>query len=125
MAVEDVQAAALAGMARIGNPRVPMGDAPYNVKAGAAYVPSKNTTLRKKGGAEAADPTPPTAIRGRTAYPLPAGDGDRNGAKFRIQAKFPPSTLPEAGQTLANGRIVKSAINRSLPAFSNEQSLDY
>lgn len=125
MAVEDAPAVALSGMAKVGNPRVPMGDAAYSVGAGASYVPSKNTKLVKKKGAQAGDPTPPTAVRGRSAYPEPAGDGDRNGAKFRVQCSFPPATSPEAGKTLANGRIIKSAINRSLPNFSNEQSLDY
>jgi hypothetical protein len=116
-------AAALAGMAKVGNPRVPMGNAAYTLQGG--YTPSKNTTLRPKGGAQAGDPTPPTAIRKTGRYPLPAGSGDRNGAGFRVQAVFPPHQSPEAGLTQANGRVVRSAVNRSQPSFSDGSERSY
>jgi len=116
-------AAALAGMAKVGNPRQPMGNAAYTLQGG--YTPSKNTVLRKKGGAQAGDPTPPTAVRKTGAYPLPAGSGDRNGAGYRVQAVFPPHQSPEAGFTQANGKVVRSAVNRSQPAFSDGSERSY
>lgn len=116
-------AAALAGMAKVGNPRVPMGNAAYTLQGG--YTPSKNTTLRPKGGAQAGDPTPPTGLRKSVAYPLPAGSGDRNGAGYRVVAKFPPHQSPEAGATQANGKVVRSAVNRSQPAFQDGSERSY
>jgi hypothetical protein len=118
-------AAALAGMAKTGNPRVPMGDAAYTLNHG--YTPSKNTSLRPKGGAQAGDPSAPgsKADRAQGGYPKPAGKGDRNGAGYRVQAVFPPHQAPEAGATQANGRVVGSAINRSLPAFTDGSEPSY
>lgn len=118
-------ALALAGMAKVGNPRVPMGNAAYTLQGG--YTPSKNTVLRPKGGAQAGDPTAPgTKVNRATGgYPLPAGSGDRNGAGYRVQAVFPPHQSPEAGFTQANGRVVRSAVNRSQPAFSDGSERSY
>ena len=118
-------AAALAGMAKTGNPRVPMGNAAYTL--GHGYTPSKNTTLVPKKGAQAGDPSVPgsKADRKTGGYPTPAGSGDRNGAGYRVQAVFPPHQAPEAGATQANGKVVRSAINRNLPAFTDESSRAY
>lgn len=117
--------AAVAGMARVGNPRVPMGNDAYSVLAGAQYVGSPNTHLVPRQDAQAADPTPPTAIPGQHQYPLPAGVGDKDGAVYRTQMAFPPMTLPQAGQTQANGRVIRPAVNRSVPNFEEERALSY
>jgi hypothetical protein len=117
-------AAALAGMAKVGNPRVPMGNSAYSLSN---TPPPLSGTLRPKGSVAAGDPSAPGTKqnRARSPYPLPAGQGDRNGAGFRVQASFPPATAPEAGATQANGRIVKSAVNRSLPSFTDGSAASY
>lgn len=118
-------AAALAGMAQVGNPRVPMGNAAYTL--GHGYTPSKNTQLRPKQGAQAGDPTAPGTKQNRAqgGYPVPAGKGDRNGAGYRVQAVFPPHQAPEAGATQANGKVVRTPINRDLPAFTDGSERSY
>lgn len=111
---------ALAGMARVGNPRQPMGLSGFGFTSPTA-APSQGTLIPKKG-AQSGDPTPPTATRGHGAYPLPAGTGDHDGASYRIVARMPQTTDPSAGQTQANGRIITRPGNRQLPNFSGGAS---
>ena len=118
MAAGNDPKAALAGMAQVGNPRVPMGDSAY--AAPKTYGSSPNTTLRKKGGAQSADPTPPTGRRKGTQYPLPAGSGDRDGAAYRVSVRLPGPSLHEASATQANGRVIRPAVQRQYPNFNDE-----
>lgn len=116
---------ALAGMARVGNPRVPMGNDAYSVLAGAQYTPSPSTTLVQKQGDQSGGLDGPTGARAYGSYPLPAGSGDKDGAAYRTQVAFPPMTVPQAAQTQANGRILAAAVNRQVPNFEEERALSY
>lgn len=118
-------AVALAGMARIGSPREPMGDSAYEVYGGASYQPSPNTTLVQKQGDQGGDLSGPAGNRAYGAYPLPAGSGDRNGAVYRVGVSFPQATIPQAGMTQANGRMVRHAVQRNLPNFGDGIEASY
>jgi hypothetical protein len=96
---------ALAGMARIGSPRVPMGNSAITDFAHAPAVPPLRGTLTPKGGAQAGDPTPPTGVRGQVMQ-------ESLGASYRIKAVTPPMMSPEAGPTTANGKVVPSSLKR-------------
>ena len=120
MAAGNDPKAALAGMAQVGNPRVPMGDTAY--QAPKSYGSSPNTTLRAKGHSKSGDPTPPTGHRTGVQYPLPAGSGDRDGATYRVSVKLLAPTLHEAGATQANGRVIRPAVQRQLPNFTDEKN---
>lgn len=113
---------ALAGMARVGNPRVPMGNDAYSVLAGAQYTPSPNTQLVPRQDAQSGGLDGPAGNRAYGAYPLPAGRGDQDGARYRTITNFPPMphTSPESTQTQANGRVLNPAINRQTPNFGEE-----
>ena len=45
------------------------------------------------------------------------------GARYGIRVKYQASTAPEAGATQSNGRLFKSAINRTSPNFKDGMSL--
>lgn len=101
---------ALAGMARVGSPRVPMGNSAITDFANAPAVPPLRGGLIPKKGTAAGDPTPPTAVRGSVSYE--GGLVEHAGASYRIKAFTPPMMSPEAGATQANGMIVPSATKR-------------
>jgi len=108
---------ALAGMAKVGNPRQPMGNAGYTFN-NASGAPSKNTTLMPKKGAQAADPNPMPGQPGTHRY----ASYNRNGAHYGVAVNFSAQVAPEAGPTQANGRIVRSVAGRSAPNFSDGAS---
>lgn len=110
---------AIAGMARIGNPRQPMGNAAFSFN-NASAAPSKNTIPMPKNHSKGAPALGVKANKENIDYPKPAGRADRNGAGYRIVVNMPAPVAPEATMTQANGRIIKSAVNRSLPNFSEE-----
>lgn len=96
----DPVAQSLAGMANVGNPRVPMGQGPYPW-TNASAAPSKNTKrVAKKNSKSAAQADAGTATH-RKGILMP-------GASYRITARWQPPVSPEAAATQANGRIVKS-----------------
>ena len=104
---------ALAGMARIGNPRQPMGQTGFSFNSPTSES-SPNTKPVPRKNTQAGDPVGNTkANRKAVMYDLPAGQGDRNGAKYRITAQFPPHSSPEAGATQAHGRIIGAAGGQS------------
>lgn len=92
--------AALAGMAQVGNPRIPM-----DRDAIASFL---NLSGQPQGGmvvprhqAPLSDPGIfPTAAR--TPVML-----ERGGARYSIRVGIPSLTMPEAGATQANGRIIR------------------
>lgn len=100
---------AIAGMARIGAPRQPIGNTAYTTVNNASGDTGKNATVPRKG-AQAGDPTPPTALR---QY----GTLNRNGARYGIAVKYAAPVSPEASSTQANGRVFKSAIDRDRVNF--------
>ena len=72
----------------------------------ASSAPSKNTTLVKKKGAQAGDPT----IKNHKVRPhVTSPDAGHAGARYGIRVKFQKQTAPEAGATQANGRLFPAA----------------
>lgn len=101
---------ALAGMARVGSPRVPMGnDAIMDFANANAVPPLRGELVEKTGNAKGGDPTPPT---GAPREQVPASV-ERSGASFRIRTVTPPMVDPAAGATQANGKIVPPVMRRS------------
>jgi len=93
---------AIAGMARVGSPRVPMGN---SVITDARSIPPLRGTLVPRGNTAAGDMYGPTGSRANVMQ-------ESLGASYRVTAFTPPMTSPEAGATQANGRIIPSAIQR-------------
>jgi len=108
---------ALAGMAKTGAPRQPMNKDGVKFSAG---VPKKGTLVKKKNTA-AGDPyAQPVGIRKNVP-----SSRDRNGAAYGIKTSYLKSNSPEAGATQANGRVFKSAVNRTNPNFSEGVATSY
>lgn len=96
---------ALAGMARVGSPRIPVGNSAIESSAS----PALQGTLVPKKGAQAADPAlVPGLSGGRNAI-----INENLGATHAVTVGVPPMTDPAAGATQANGHVVKSSINRA------------
>lgn len=100
---------ALAGMARIGAPRQPMGNQAYALTGGpmtgkAVMVPRRNV--------QAGDPTGMGTKANRTY-----GSANRNGARYGINVAYAPPMSIEAAATQANGRIVPCCTNRDRVNF--------
>jgi hypothetical protein len=111
---------ALAGMAKQG--RQPM------MKEGIGFSsPSaspKAGTLVPKKGAQAGDPYGSKgAPRSNVQASLPAQD--RNGAAYSIKARYTKLTDPSAGQTQANGKIIKTAVKRDRTNFDSGAGASY
>lgn len=119
---------ALAGMAKVGAPRVPMGT---EVASSASYPSATETgraTLVPRGNVQAADPTAgPTNARSAAPYQSVYGQPgtERNGARYGISVNTVIPTAPEAGATQASGRIIKSAVNRSRQGFDDGMGSSY
>lgn len=96
----DMDAAVAAGAQ---NHRVPMG---RDALASLANKSAENHAkmLRARGGAQAGDPGLfPTATRGKT---MVSGPNEPAGARYGIRVNTAAPTLPEAGPTTANGRVI-------------------
>lgn len=78
----------------------------------ASGAPSKNTKLMPKKGAQSADPSRQPVAPARQYAPK-----ERNGAAYGVAVAFEAHVAPEAGATLANGRIFPQAVKRSAPNF--------
>lgn len=76
----------------------------------ASAAPSANTKLVKKKGAQAGDPT-------KEAKPSRSNVKATSGARYGVRVKFQKQESPEAGATLANGRLLPSAIKRQSQNF--------
>ena len=101
---------ALAGMARVGNPRMPMGMSAYTLSA---PVPPERGTLMPKGHSKSVDPTVMNAGPGTRTF----GPYDRNGAHYGVSVMCCALVDPAAGATQANAKIVPSVAMRSAPNF--------
>jgi len=104
-------------MAKVGNPRKPMGNDGFTFND-ASGAPSKNTTLMPKHHSKDNDP-----------YLMPGQPGthkyaayDRNGAHYGVVVNFSAQVAPEAGPTQANGRIIRSVAGKSAPNFADGAS---
>lgn len=106
---------ALAGMARVGSPRIPMGTSMVHDFVNTSGAPLRGTLIprgnKQSGGAVYENQTIPPASPGtpanRTNIPQ-----ERLGAQYRVSAYVPAPIGPEAAPTQANGRIITSAITR-------------
>jgi hypothetical protein len=101
---------ALAGMARVGSPRVPMGTSAIMEFINAKVIPPlKGALVEKQGNAkgDATYPEPIQASRQNVDY-----RSESSGAAFRINAFAPPMMSAEATATQANGRIVPPILDR-------------
>ena len=117
---EDVDAA-LAGMAKVGAPRVPMGTTAIDT----TYYASANTgdqKLMPRGNVQAGDPTLGAPPAHRANVQLGA---DRLGAKYTVVTNTVIPTAPEAGATQASGRIVPAKTIRSRESFDNAIGSSY
>lgn len=103
---------ALAGMARVGSPRIPMGMSAITDFANAQAVPPLRGTLVPKTGNAKGD-VDPYAIPGMEIRDNVPIQSPRSGASYRVKAVVPPTIDPAATATQANGRIVPSAMTRS------------
>lgn len=110
---------ALAGMAKVGAPRKPMGTEAFNASA----APALKGTLVKKKNAQAADPAQ-QPLANREKIQVNAGV-DRLGAQYTVTTGFAPTASPEAGATQANGRVVPSKTMRSRQSFDSGYSTSY
>jgi len=102
---------ALAGMARVGSGRIPMGTSTITDFAHANAVPPlRGELVPKTGNIKTGDPyvIPGLQIRGNVAW-----GSERSGASYRVKAIMSPTIDPAASATQANGRIIPSVINRS------------
>ena len=101
---------ALAGMARVGSPRIPMGTSTIMDFANANAVPPlKGDLVPKTGNVKTQDPyvIPGLSIKENVPW-----GSERSGASYRIKAYTPPCIDPAACATQANGRIVSSVLGR-------------
>jgi len=76
----------------------------------ASAAPSANTKLEKKKGAQAGDPT-------KEAKPSRSNVKASSGARYGVRVKFQKQESPEAGATLANGRLLPSVMGVQAPSF--------
>lgn len=106
---------ALAGMAAVGSPRVPMGTSMVHDFQNVSGSPLRGDLVargnKQSGGAVYSDQTVPPASPG-----LPANrqnvPQERLGAQYRVSAMVPAPVMVEAAATQANGRIVTSSVER-------------
>lgn len=100
---------ALAGMARIGAPRVPMGNSVYSTVNNASGNPDKGALVPRRN-TQAGD------LSGRAGNRV-YGSHNRNGARYGIAVSYAAPISPEAAATQANGRVFKSAVDRDRTNF--------
>lgn len=85
----------------------PSSATPVNASA----APSKNTKGMPRKNTASGDPyAQPIGIRRYAPR-------ERGGATYGVQVGFEAHVAPEAGPTLANGRLFSAATNRSAPNF--------
>jgi hypothetical protein len=85
--------------------------------------PAAGTLVPNKGNAKAGDPTAMGTKANRQN--VPASSADRNGAAYSIKASYMKMTDPAAGQTQANGKVVKTAVNRDRFNFDSGAGASY
>ena len=124
----DTEDEALAGMAKVGAPRVPIGTSATSEASFPSATDTSGSTLVPKGNAKSVDPAASPKVQ-RTATPYQAIYGqpgtERNGAAYGIKAQTVIPTAPEAGATQASGRIIPSAVNRSRDSFDDGMGSSY
>jgi hypothetical protein len=84
----------------------------------ASAAPSRNTKPVAKKGAQAGDPA-------SMAKPARKNVQGTSGARYGIRVAVGGGVSPEAGETLGNGRLFTSAVNRTLPNFQGGADSSY
>lgn len=116
----DETSEALAGMAKQG--RKPMNREGLKFSSPSAS-PKAGKLVSKKGNAKAGDPSGYGTKANRSN--VPASSADRNGAAYSIKASYMKTTDPAAGQTQANGIIIKTSVNRDRSNFDDGAGASY
>lgn len=113
---------ALAGMAKTGAPRVPMGTSAYTDISVPSATDTGNATLVTKGHSKAVDPTAtgPSGVAIRQATGV-----ERLGAAYGVRVNINAPVSAEAAATQANGRVFSSAVQRSRPSFNEGINTSY
>jgi len=112
---------ALAGMAKVGAPREPMGQKPVSFTSPSAK-PEQGTPVKKKNTA-AGDPTAAGTKKNRANRPY-AGQ-ERLGARYGVKASYAPQTEPAAGLTQANSKIISPSVIRQKDSWSEGMETSY
>jgi hypothetical protein len=101
--VADSMAEGLAGMSSTGSPRQPMDRSALRDMVNASADYTSGATMHPRYSAPASDPAFfPTAAR-------PAVQNENGGARYGLRVAMPIPSLPEAGPTTANGRLIKGS----------------
>lgn len=116
----DPTSEALAGMAKQG--REPMNKEGLKFSSPSAK-PQAGKLVPKSGNAKAGDPTAAGTKANRSN--VTASSADRNGAAYSIKASYMKTTDPSAGQTQANGIIIKTSVNRDRSNFDGGAGASY
>lgn len=106
----DDMGQALAGMAAVGSPRVPMSMDAVRAMVNASGQDTGKAGLVPRKGPVGGDLTGPGGSR-------PPVMQEKLGARYAVLVDVPPPISHEAGPTLANARIVVPAVNRTSPNF--------
>lgn len=102
-------------------PIAPASTAPSGAGAkvvNASAAPSPNTLPRPKANKAAGDPA-------SMAKPSRSNVQGNSGARYGVTVKMGGGVAPEAGATLANGRLFTSAVNRTKPNFQGGVDSSY
>ena len=105
MASTDDMGASLAGMAAVGNPRVPMDRSAVTGMVNASAEYTSGTIQQARHSQPYTDPAFfPTATR----KPTMEQGASTHGARYRIEVGVPGLQQPEVGPTQAQGRAIRN-----------------
>jgi hypothetical protein len=99
-------ATAVAGMAAVGNPRIPMGMDAVRALVNASAADVRSGMVVPKKNAAAGSNLGPTGSRGQIM-------AEKLGARYAVLVNVPAPISHEAAPTMANARIVPSAVRRT------------
>jgi hypothetical protein len=108
----DSEAQALAGMAKIGNPRMPMGQ--QAIQLGSVATPMRGKLVQKSGNSKGGN----DAGFGVKANKSNGMANEHNGPRFGITVKM-PGGFQEKSEVQGNGKIVPSVMGQR-PNFDNQ-----
>jgi hypothetical protein len=110
---------ALAGMAKVGKPRVPMGDSALKDAKFPSATDTGRTMKMPRKNTQAGDPTLESKpSRSNVSV-------ERMGPAFGVRVNIAAPVSAEASSTQANGRIIRSAVYRSNENFNDGNAASY
>lgn len=117
---------ALAGMAKVGAPREPMGESAYTDINYVSATETGRATLMPRGNTQAGDPYA-QAKPSRPNLPVDSvyPGRERNGARYSVRVNTVIPTAPEAGSTQASGRLISPSVIRSRQSFDEGNLTSY